>query len=155
MRALAQDYAAAVAARDMRAVIRANKTFHQAVYGHCRNDFLFSMIDQMAQRANLVRFSSSMELPHLEPAPATITSGSSTPACRGRQRPPRRGMRRPHPTVAAALPGTAQAFDMTQNGAPMEPNSSSLVGRTVAGADPPSTPTSSRTAPSSPGSAAG
>ena len=68
VRALAEDYAAAVAARDMRAVIRTNKTFHQAVYSHCRNDFLFSMIDQMAQRANLVRFSSSMELPHLERA---------------------------------------------------------------------------------------
>lgn len=59
--AIAQAYAAAVAALDMQAVIRCNKAFHQAVYATCGNRFLAMTIDQMAQRANLIRFSTSTD----------------------------------------------------------------------------------------------
>lgn len=57
--ALAQAYADAVATMDMQAVIRANKAFHQKIFAKCGNRFLSASIDQMAQRANLVRFSTS------------------------------------------------------------------------------------------------
>lgn len=57
--ALAQAYADAVATMDMQAVIRANKAFHQKIFAQCGNRFLSASIDQMAQRANLVRFSTS------------------------------------------------------------------------------------------------
>lgn len=57
----AEQYAEAVANMDMQSVIRANKLFHELIYVLCGNVFLSRTIDQMAQRSNLVRFSSSTD----------------------------------------------------------------------------------------------
>lgn len=59
--AICQRYSDAVAAHDMKSVIEANKLFHTCLYRLCGNAFLYDVIDNMAQRANLVRFSSSTD----------------------------------------------------------------------------------------------
>lgn len=63
---ICREYSEAVDANDMLSVIEMNKRFHQAVYRLCRNPFLIDVIDNMAQRANLVRFSSSTDPALLE-----------------------------------------------------------------------------------------
>lgn len=65
---LANDYAEAVKHHDMQQVIRTNKRFHEAIYALCNNRFLIMTINKMAQRSNLVRFSSSTDTHHLERA---------------------------------------------------------------------------------------
>ena len=65
---LCDAYAQAVDATDMRAVIESNKRFHQTIYRLCGNRFLSDVIDNMAQRANLVRFSSIADPAALEQA---------------------------------------------------------------------------------------
>ena len=65
---LCDAYAQAVDATDMRAVIESNKRFHQTIYRLCGNPFLSDVIDNMAQRANLVRFSSIADPAALEQA---------------------------------------------------------------------------------------
>lgn len=61
IQAAAEQYSQAVASMNMRLVIRANKLFHELTYALCGNIFLSRTIDQMAQRSNLVRFSSSTD----------------------------------------------------------------------------------------------
>ncbi len=68
IRRIATDYATAVEERNMRGVIRANKLFHETIYQQCGNVFMSDTINRMAQKSNLVRFSSSIELSHLERA---------------------------------------------------------------------------------------
>lgn len=65
---LCNTYAQSVADGDMRSVIETNKVFHQTIYRLCGNPFLFDVIDNMAQRSNLVRFSSSADPVLLEQA---------------------------------------------------------------------------------------
>lgn len=62
---LANTYANAVKQLDMQMVIRANKQFHETIYELCGNRFLTLTINKMAQRSNLVRFSSSTDAGHL------------------------------------------------------------------------------------------
>lgn len=52
-------HATAVERSDMLGVVAANKEFHQVVYRLCGNDFLADVIDEMAKKSNLVRFTSS------------------------------------------------------------------------------------------------
>ncbi len=54
-------YAGAVETSDMQGIIAHNKRFHQVFYRLCGNTFLADTIDSMAQKANLVRFSSSSD----------------------------------------------------------------------------------------------
>ncbi|PCI88920.1 MAG: GntR family transcriptional regulator [Hyphomicrobiales bacterium] len=63
--ALSLAYADAVERLDMQMVIRANKQFHETIYALCNNRFLTMTINKMAQRSNLVRFSSSTDAAHL------------------------------------------------------------------------------------------
>ena len=58
-------YAGAVESGDMQGVIAANKAFHQVLYRLCGNRFLADVIDDLAQKANLIRFSSSTEPAYL------------------------------------------------------------------------------------------
>lgn len=58
---LCETYAQSVEQGNLRMVIETNKLFHQSVYRLCRNPFLIDVIDNMAQRANLVRFTSSTD----------------------------------------------------------------------------------------------
>jgi len=55
-------HAAAVDQSDMQRVVSANKEFHQTAYRLCGNSFLADVIDEMAQKANLVRFTSGTDL---------------------------------------------------------------------------------------------
>lgn len=55
-------HAAAVDQSDMQRVVAANKEFHQTAYRLCGNSFLADVIDEMAKKANLVRFTSSTDL---------------------------------------------------------------------------------------------
>lgn len=64
----AELYADGVERMNMQAIIRANKSFHEIIYASCCNVFLSRAIDQMAQRSNLVRFSSSTDPAHLRRA---------------------------------------------------------------------------------------
>ncbi len=68
LEAVATDYAVAVEKQDMQSVIRMNKRFHELFYALCQNRFLIMTINKMAQRSNLVRFSSSTDITHLERA---------------------------------------------------------------------------------------
>lgn len=68
LEAVATDYAVAVEKQDMQSVIRMNKRFHELFYALCQNRFLIMTINKMAQRSNLVRFSSSTNIAHLERA---------------------------------------------------------------------------------------
>lgn len=66
--ALSLTYAQAVKQHDMQTVIRTNKLFHETIYALCGNRFLSMTINKMAQRSNLVRFSSSTDASHLDRA---------------------------------------------------------------------------------------
>jgi len=55
------DHATAIEQSDMLSVVAANKKFHQVMYRLCGNDFLADTIDEMANKSNLVRFSSSTD----------------------------------------------------------------------------------------------
>jgi DNA-binding GntR family transcriptional regulator len=61
-------HAAAVEKSDMLGVVAANKEFHQVVYRLCGNDFLADVIDEMAKKSNLVRFTSSTDQSLLQQA---------------------------------------------------------------------------------------
>ena len=62
------EHAAAVDQYDMQRIVAANKEFHQAAYRLCGNSFLADVIDEMAKKANLVRFTSSTDLNCLKQA---------------------------------------------------------------------------------------
>jgi len=65
---LCDAHAAAIKASDMLRVVAANKEFHQVVYRLCGNTFLSDVIDEMAKKSNLVRFTSSTDLTRLKQA---------------------------------------------------------------------------------------
>ena len=62
---ICDEHSAAVDQSDMQRVVAANKEFHQAAYRLCGNTFLADVIDEMAKKANLVRFTSSTDLNYL------------------------------------------------------------------------------------------
>ena len=66
--AICEEHAAAIDDSDMLRVVAANKEFHQVLYRMCRNNFLADVIDEMAKKANLVRFTSSTDLALLKQA---------------------------------------------------------------------------------------
>lgn len=61
IRKICEQYADAVEKNDMKTVIDCNKRFHREVYCLCGNPFLIDVIENMAQRSNLVRFTSSRD----------------------------------------------------------------------------------------------
>ncbi|MBL4726499.1 MAG: GntR family transcriptional regulator [Rhizobiaceae bacterium] len=65
---ICDDYADAIEQTNMRGVIENNKRFHREVYRLCGNDFLADVIDNMGQKANLVRFSSTSDPKYLAQA---------------------------------------------------------------------------------------
>ena len=62
VKSICDKHAAAVDQSDMQKIVAANKEFHQAVFRLCGNSFLADVIDEMAKKANLVRFTSSTDL---------------------------------------------------------------------------------------------
>lgn len=65
---ITRDYAEAVAQLNMQGIIEFNKLFHQVLYRLCGNNFLADVIDSMAQKANLIRFSSASDPNYLTQA---------------------------------------------------------------------------------------
>ena len=61
LRNICDEHAAAIEASDMFGVVAANKEFHQVMYRLCGNHFLADVIDEMAKKSNLVRFTSSTD----------------------------------------------------------------------------------------------
>jgi len=68
LRAICKTHSAAVGKSDMIKVVAANKEFHQVLYRLCNNLFLADVIDEMAKKANLVRFASATDPLLLEQA---------------------------------------------------------------------------------------
>ncbi|MCI0752887.1 GntR family transcriptional regulator [Teichococcus vastitatis] len=58
LHALQRRHAQAVAASDARAVFRADLAFHRALYAHCGNVFLAETIEELGQRAQVIRYAS-------------------------------------------------------------------------------------------------
>lgn len=65
---ICKQHAAAIEDSDMLRIVAANKEFHQVLYRLCGNNFLADIIDEMAKKANLVRFTSSTDLDLLKQA---------------------------------------------------------------------------------------
>jgi DNA-binding GntR family transcriptional regulator len=65
---ICDEHAAAIDEADMLRVVSANKEFHQVLYRLCGNPFLADVIDEMAKKSNLVRFTSSTDLVRLKQA---------------------------------------------------------------------------------------
>jgi len=63
---ICDQHAAAVDQSDMQKIVAANKEFHKTVFRLCENNFLADVIDELAKKANLVRFTSSTDLTYLE-----------------------------------------------------------------------------------------
>jgi DNA-binding GntR family transcriptional regulator len=61
LKKICDQHRAAVEKSNMIGVVAANKEFHQVLYRLCGNDFLADVIDEMAQKANLVRFASGTD----------------------------------------------------------------------------------------------
>ena len=61
-------HAAAIESSDMMTVVAANKDFHQRLFCLCGNQFLLEIINEMAKRSNLVRFTSATSLKYLRQA---------------------------------------------------------------------------------------
>ena len=68
LNAICNTHSAAVEKSDIIKVVAANKEFHQVLYRLCNNFFLADVIDEMAQKANLVRFTSATDPALLERA---------------------------------------------------------------------------------------
>ena len=68
LKSLCDDHSTAIAQEDMLRVIAANKEFHQVLFRLCENIFLANVIDEMAKKANLIRFASSIDLNLLKQA---------------------------------------------------------------------------------------
>jgi DNA-binding GntR family transcriptional regulator len=58
-------HAAAVESSDMMTIVATNKTFHQQLFSLCGNQFLSEIINDMAKRSNLVRFTTSTSKDYL------------------------------------------------------------------------------------------
>lgn len=65
---ICDQHRAAVENSNMISVVAANKEFHQVLYRLCGNEFLADVIDEMAQKANLVRFASGTDIRLLKQA---------------------------------------------------------------------------------------
>lgn len=63
-----REHAAAVGAKDVRAVFRANLAFHAAVFGLCGNDALLDAIADFARRTHPVRLTTLVTEQYLEQA---------------------------------------------------------------------------------------
>ncbi len=68
LKTICDEHATAIAHEDMLRVVSANKKFHQVLYRLCGNIFLADVIDEMAKKANLVRFTSGTDLHLLKQA---------------------------------------------------------------------------------------
>ena len=68
LKSLCDDHSTAIVQEDMLRVIAANKEFHQVLFRLCGNVFLANVIDEMAKKANLIRFASSIDLNLLKQA---------------------------------------------------------------------------------------
>ena len=68
LRKICDRHATAIEKSDMLQVVAANKEFHQVAYRLCGNPFLADVIDEMAKKSNLVRFTSSTDLNRLKQA---------------------------------------------------------------------------------------
>lgn len=68
LKSLCNEHSTAIAQEDMLRVISANKEFHQVLFRLCGNIFLANVIDEMAKKANLIRFTSSIDLNLLKQA---------------------------------------------------------------------------------------
>jgi len=68
LKSLCDEHSTAIVQEDMPRVIAANKEFHQALFRLCGNIFLANVIDEMAKKANLIRFASSIDLNLLKQA---------------------------------------------------------------------------------------
>lgn len=68
LKSLCDDHSTAIVQEDMLRVIDSNKEFHQVLFRLCGNNFLANAIDEMAKKAYLVRFASSIDLNLLKQA---------------------------------------------------------------------------------------
>lgn len=68
LKALYDEHSTAIIQKDMLRVIAANKEFHQVLFRLCGNVFLSNVIDEMAKKANLIRFTSSTDVGLLKQA---------------------------------------------------------------------------------------
>ena len=68
LKSLCDEHSTAIEQGDMLVVINANKEFHQALFRLCGNVFLANVIDEMAKKAILIRFSSSIDMNLLKQA---------------------------------------------------------------------------------------
>jgi DNA-binding GntR family transcriptional regulator len=68
LKKICDGHATAIEKSDMIGVVAANKKFHQVLYRLCGNSFLADVIDEMAKKANLVRFASGTDLRLLKQA---------------------------------------------------------------------------------------
>jgi len=68
LKTICDEHAAAINESDMLRIVAANKEFHQVLYRLCGNHFLADVIDEMAKKANLVRFTSSTDMGCLKQA---------------------------------------------------------------------------------------
>jgi len=68
LKKICDNHADAIENKDMIHVVAANKKFHQVLYRLCGNHFLADVIDEMAKKANLVRFTSGTDFSFLQRA---------------------------------------------------------------------------------------
>lgn len=68
LKEICEVHATAIDRSDMVSVVAANKMFHQVLYRMCGNMFLADVIDEMAKKSNLVRFTSGTDLNRLRQA---------------------------------------------------------------------------------------
>lgn len=68
LKGICDEHTAAIEESDMLRVVAANKEFHQVLYRLCGNAFLADVIDEMAKKANLVRFTSGTDMTLLKQA---------------------------------------------------------------------------------------
>ncbi len=68
LKEICEIHADAIDRSDMMKVVAANKEFHQVLYRMCGNVFLADVIDEMAKKSNLVRFTSGTDLNRLRQA---------------------------------------------------------------------------------------
>ncbi len=68
LKSICDSHAEAIRKSDMIKIVAANKEFHQVLYRLCKNSFLADVIDEMAKKANLVRFTSATDPTLLERA---------------------------------------------------------------------------------------
>lgn len=68
LKSLCDEHSTAIDLGDIPRVINANKKFHQELFQLCGNVFLANVINEMAKKANLIRFSSNLDLNLLKQA---------------------------------------------------------------------------------------